>query len=101
MSAGNPDPRFWRHRRVLLTGHTGFKGAWMALWLHRMDAKVVGLSLPPVTSPNLFSLASISSLMDSRFGDIRDAEATAGTIREADPEIVFHLAAQPLPTCDL
>jgi CDP-glucose 4,6-dehydratase len=94
--AGNPDPGFWRNRRVLLTGHTGFKGAWMSLWLHRMGAKVVGLSLPPVTLPNLFSLAKIDSLVDSRFGDIRDAHATAAVIREAEPEIVFHLAAQPL-----
>jgi CDP-glucose 4,6-dehydratase len=96
VSAGNPDPGFWRNRRVLLTGHTGFKGAWTALWLHRLGAKVVGLSLPPATSPNLFSLARISSLVDSHFGDIRDADQTTATIREADPEIVFHLAAQPL-----
>jgi CDP-glucose 4,6-dehydratase len=96
VSAGNPDPGFWRDRRVLLTGHTGFKGAWMALWLHRMGAKVVGLSLPPVTSPNLFSLASIDSLTDSRFCDIRNATETTSVIRQADPEIVFHLAAQPL-----
>ncbi len=96
MIAGNPDPGFWRDRRVLLTGHTGFKGAWMALWLHRMGADVVGLSLPPATSPNLFSLAGIASLVGSRFCDIRDAAETAATIREADPEIVFHLAAQPL-----
>jgi CDP-glucose 4,6-dehydratase len=96
VSAGNPDPGFWRGRRVLLTGHTGFKGAWMSLWLHRLGAKVVGLSLPPVTSPNLFSLARIDSVVDSHFGDIRDAPATAAAIRNADPEIVFHLAAQPL-----
>lgn len=96
MSAGNPDPGFWRGRRVLLTGHTGFKGAWMSLWLHRLGAKVVGLSLPPVTSPNLFSLAKVDSLVDSRFCDVRDAGATAAVVREADAEIVFHLAAQPL-----
>jgi CDP-glucose 4,6-dehydratase len=96
VSAGNPDPAFWRDKRVLLTGHTGFKGAWMSLWLHRLGATVVGLSLPPITSPNLFSLATIDGLLASHLCDIRDAAATAAVIRSADPEIVFHLAAQPL-----
>jgi CDP-glucose 4,6-dehydratase len=96
VSAGNPAPGFWRNRRVLLTGHTGFKGAWMSLWLHRLGAKVVGLSLPPVTSPNLFSAARIDSVLASHFCDIRDRQVTAAVIGEADPEIVFHLAAQPL-----
>jgi CDP-glucose 4,6-dehydratase len=96
VSAGNPDPVFWRGKRVLLTGHTGFKGAWTSLWLHRMGADVVGLSLPPITSPNLFSLARIDTLVASHFRDIRDAAATAAAIRDAGPEIVFHLAAQPL-----
>ena len=89
-------PDFWRGKRVLLTGHTGFKGAWMALWLHRLGAQVTGISLPPATTPNLFSLASIQAITDSHFCDIRDAIAVAELIKKAQPEIVFHLAAQAL-----
>ena len=92
----NPSPDFWHGKRVLLTGHTGFKGAWMALWLHRLGAQVVGISLPPETKPNLFSLANIQNSTDSHFCDIRDAPAIAGLIHKAQPEIVFHLAAQAL-----
>jgi CDP-glucose 4,6-dehydratase len=89
-------PDFWRGKRVLLTGHTGFKGAWMALWLHRLGAQVTGISLPPATTPNLFSLANVQNVTDSHFCDIRDATALAGLIHTAQPEIVFHLAAQAL-----
>lgn len=92
----NPMPDFWRGKRVLLTGHTGFKGAWMALWLHRLGAQVTGISLPPVTTPDLFSLANVQNVTDSHFCDIRDATALAGLINTAQPEIVFHLAAQAL-----
>jgi CDP-glucose 4,6-dehydratase len=92
----NPMPDFWRGKRVLLTGHTGFKGAWMALWLHRLGAQVTGISLPPATTPNLFSLASVQNVTDSHFCDIRDATALAGLINTAQPDIVFHLAAQAL-----
>ena len=87
---------FWRDKRVLLTGHTGFKGSWLALWLHRLGAKVVGISLPPVTTPNLYSEANISALGQSHMCDIRDASALSGLVRAAQPEIVFHLAAQAL-----
>jgi len=87
---------FWPGKRVLLTGHTGFKGSWLALWLHRLGADVTGISLPPVTKPNLFSLAKVEALCQSRFCDIRDANALADLIKAARPEIVFHLAAQPL-----
>lgn len=87
---------FWRGKRVLLTGHTGFKGAWMALWLHRQGATVTGISLPPGTEPNLFTLAGIQGLTDSHFCDIRDAGALAALVRQSEPEIVFHLAAQAL-----
>ncbi len=87
---------FWPGKRVLLTGHTGFKGAWLALWLHRLGADLTGISLPPVTEPNLFSLAKVEELCQSRFCDIRDANALADLIKAAQPEIVFHLAAQPL-----
>lgn len=92
----NPMPDFWRGKRVLLTGHTGFKGAWMALWLHRLGAQVTGISLPPATAPNLFSLASVQTITDSHFCDIRDAAALAALIKNSQPEIVFHLAAQAL-----
>jgi len=90
------NPNFWRGKRVVVTGHTGFKGAWMALWLHRLGAKVTGISLPPATTPNLFNLASIETIADSHFCDIRDAAAVATLINKVQPEIVFHLAAQAL-----
>jgi CDP-glucose 4,6-dehydratase len=92
----NPDPAFWRGRRVLLTGHTGFKGGWLALWLHRLGAQVTGMALPPAGEPNLYALARIGGLCDSHFIDIRDAQAVADRVRRSEPEIVFHLAAQAL-----
>ena len=87
---------FWRDRRVLLTGHTGFKGAWLALWLDRMGAKVFGLALPPDTEPALFSLLQPMHGVHSRLADIRDAEAVAAAVEEARPQIVIHMAAQSL-----
>lgn len=86
----------WNGRRVLLTGHSGFKGGWLALWLRRLGARVTGLSLPPPTTPSLFELARVGEGIDSRTGDIRDAQALAALAKELQPEIVFHLAAQPL-----
>lgn len=91
-----PCPSFWKGRRVLLTGHSGFKGGWLTLWLHSLGAKVVGLSLPPNTSPDLFSLAGIGRLCESHFCDIRAAAPVADIVRKAAPEVIFHLAAQPL-----
>jgi len=87
---------FWAAKRVLVTGHTGFKGSWLALWLHRLGAEVTGIGLAPVTEPNLFSVAKVEELCQSRFCDVRDAVALADLIKAAGPEIVFHLAAQPL-----
>ncbi len=87
---------FWRGKRVLLTGHTGFKGGWLALWLQRLGAEVVGIALAPNTKPNLFELANIENGMTSHFCDIRDASKLAKIIVKARPEIAFHLAAQPL-----
>ena len=87
---------FWHGKRVLLTGHTGFKGVWMALWLNRLGAQVTGVSLAPETTPNLFSLAGIQTITDSHFCDIRESTALATLIKKAQPEIVFHLAAQAL-----
>lgn len=91
-----PDAHFWRGKRVLLTGHTGFKGAWLALWLHRLGADVTGIALPPNTLPNLFELIKVDVITDNHFCDIRDAANLSATVREAAPEIVLHLAAQPL-----
>lgn len=87
---------FWRGRRVLLTGHTGFKGGWLALWLQRLGAQVTGISLHPNTTPNLFELARVAEGMNSHFCDIRDMAALSSIVATARPEIVFHLAAQPL-----
>ncbi len=87
---------FWLGKRVLLTGHTGFKGGWLALWLQNLGAEVVGVSLPPVTTPNLFELAQVANSMRSHFCDIRNAVKLAELVQDCPPEIVFHLAAQPL-----
>ena len=87
---------FWRNKRVLLTGHTGFKGSWLALWLQRLGAQVTGLALAPATSPHLFGAAGIAQGMSSHFGDLRDVQVVADQVRAAQPEIVFHLAAQAL-----
>jgi len=91
-----PDPDFWRGKRVLLTGHTGFKGAWLALWLHQLGAHVIGISLAPATQPNLFNLARVTNVSDSHLCDIRDASALAVMVRQARTDIVLHLAAQAL-----
>lgn len=91
-----PDPAFWRGKRVLLTGHTGFKGAWAALWLTEMGAEVHGLALAPEREPNLFDLATIAPSITHHVVDIRDAGAVAATLAKATPEIVLHFAAQPL-----
>jgi CDP-glucose 4,6-dehydratase len=94
-AAASPDPTFWRGKRVLLTGHTGFKGAWLALWLQRLGADVTGLALAPA-QPSLYQLAGLDNAMASQLADLRDAVAVARVVREARPEIVFHLAAQAL-----
>lgn len=91
-----PNPDFWRGKRVLLTGHTGFKGAWLALWLNRLGAHVVGVSLAPATQPNLFNLARVADVSESHLCDIRDAAALARVVGQARPDIVLHLAAQAL-----
>lgn len=96
MTKGLPDPTFWNDRRVLLTGHTGFKGAWLTLWLSEMGARVTGLSLVPDTQPNLFDLASVSSRIQSHFGDIRDAALVREITNKASPRIIIHMAAQAL-----
>ncbi len=90
------DAAFWRGKRVLLTGHTGFKGAWLALWLQRLGAQVIGLALPPGTTPNLYDLLRAADWLDSRFVDIRDAQTVANIVQTVCPDVVFHLAAQAL-----
>ena len=96
-AAAKPTPSFWRGKRVLLTGHTGFKGSWLALWLARMGAEVTGLALAPATEPNLFTLARVANgLHASHECDVRDAQAVAAHVQAARPQIVLHLAAQAL-----
>lgn len=87
---------FWKGKRVFLTGHTGFKGSWLSTWLNSMDAVVKGYSLKPVTSPNLFEIADIERLVESDINDIRDYSALRSSILKFSPDIVFHMAAQPL-----
>lgn len=91
------DPRFWSGRRVFLTGHTGFKGAWLALWLERLGALTSGYALAPPTSPSLFDVAGVAGSLevDGR-GDVRDAASVRAALLAARPEIVVHMAAQPL-----
>lgn len=93
--ARNPDPAFWAGRRVLVTGHTGFKGAWLTLWLARLGARVTGFALAPDTRPNLFDLVA-RDRADTRLADVRDLDALKRCMADAKPEIVLHLAAQAL-----
>jgi CDP-glucose 4,6-dehydratase len=87
----------WNGRRVFLTGHTGFKGGWLALWLSRLGAKVRGYALDPTTEPNLFTLASVGDSVEDVRGDIRDSAKLESTIADFAPELVFHMAAtQPM-----
>jgi CDP-glucose 4,6-dehydratase len=87
---------FWRHRRVFLTGHTGFKGGWMVLWLHHLQARVSAYSLPPNTVPSLFEVCGVGEGIESLTGDINDAETLAEAMASCQPTIAFHFAAQPL-----
>lgn len=93
---GRLDPDFWYGKRVFLTGHTGFKGAWLAFWLVGMGAKVTGYALAPATSPALYDLLGLDQLMDNVTGDIRNAEKMRAAIERARPEVILHLAAQPI-----
>ena len=87
---------FWSGKRVFLTGHTGFKGSWLAVWLHKLGADVTGFSLEPNTQPNHFEALKLDSAITSILGDIRDLEHLRSSMVAANPDIVLHLAAQPL-----
>ncbi|MDQ0872135.1 CDP-glucose 4,6-dehydratase [Paenibacillus sp. V4I3] len=87
---------FWQGKRVLITGHTGFKGGWLSLWLQKLGAQVIGYSLKPDSSNNLFEAAYVAQDMISIFGDIKDVGSIVEIVKDHKPEIVFHLAAQPL-----
>ena len=91
-----PDPAFWAGKRVLLTGHTGFKGSWAALWLHRLGAKVTGLALAPDQTPALFDLASVERRLESLIVDLRDQAAVEAALADRSFDLVLHMAAQPI-----
>jgi len=95
--AATVNPSFWSGKRVFLTGHTGFKGGWLSLWLTSMGAKVTGYSLAPNTKPSFFEVAKVQSELEkSHIADIRDLDALKKAMADAKPEIVIHMAAQPL-----
>jgi CDP-glucose 4,6-dehydratase len=89
-------PAFWAGKHVLLTGHTGFKGSWLSLWLQRLGAVVTGYALEPPTKPSLFETANVASGMNSIIGDVRDLPHLSEVFQSTQPEIVIHMAAQPL-----
>ena len=92
VNPGNP----WKGRRVFITGHTGFKGGWLAMWLAGRGAAIRGYALDPATEPNLFTLGSIAGVLDDDRGDIQDYPKLEASLVDFEPEVVFHLAAQPL-----
>ncbi len=87
---------FWVGKRVLVTGHTGFKGSWLSLWLHRLGARVCGLALEPSTKPAMYDLIGLDELVDSTIGDVADAATVTEVMTRVQPDVVFHLAAQVL-----
>lgn len=92
----NVNFKFWKNKRVFITGHTGFKGSWLAIWLQYMEAVVEGYALKPPTTPSIYELTNIEQGMTSVEADIRDFEKLVAVLEQFQPEIIFHLAAQPL-----
>jgi CDP-glucose 4,6-dehydratase len=92
----NPDPKFWANRKVLITGHTGFKGSWLSTWLHALGADVTGYSLEPPTDPSMFELLCLREHLNDVTGDVRDLDRLSAAVRSAAPTVIFHLAAQSL-----
>jgi len=93
---GKVNPLFWKGKKVFLTGHTGFKGSWMSLWLQTMGAIVKGYSLEPNTQPNLFTEAKVAENMESEIGNIKDLENLSTSMTAFNPDVLIHMAAQPL-----
>ena len=91
-----PNPKFWNGRRVLITGHTGFKGGWLSLWLKSLGAETAGYSLAATEFQLFFEMTDLGALVDHNIGDIRDFETLRAVIVDFDPEVIFHMAAQPL-----
>ena len=87
---------FWKGKKVFITGHTGFKGAWLSLWLNSLGVRVKGYALIPPTQPSLFEICNIKELITSVIGDVRDSEKLMQAMQEAQPDIVIHMAAQPI-----
>lgn len=96
MSRRQTNPAFWTGKRVLVTGHTGFKGSWLSLWLQSMGAELRGVALTPPTTPAMFDVACVAEGMDHQIADIRDYERISSLVAEFKPEILIHMAAQPL-----
>lgn len=90
------DKNFWKNKRVFITGHTGFKGSWLCIWLHRLGAKVTGYALAPTSRPSLFELCNLDKIVPTIYGDIMDQQQLQKAIIDAHPDIVIHMAAQPL-----
>ena len=90
------NPKFWQNKRVFITGHTGFKGSWLSLWLEFLGADILGYALPPITQPNLFELIGLDKTVNSVLGDIRDFPNLVQVIKDYQPDIIIHLAAQSL-----
>jgi CDP-glucose 4,6-dehydratase len=93
---GKVNPTFWKGKKVFITGHTGFKGSWLSLWLQDMGAVVKGYALEPNTNPNLFTAAKVAQYMESEIGDITDLNSITESMQSFNPEVLIHMAAQPL-----
>jgi len=87
---------YYKHKRVLVTGHTGFKGSWLSMWLHALGAEVIGYALEPPTAPNLFEICNLDGKIISLRGDVRDSDKLRDVFDNYQPEMVFHMAAQSL-----